>query len=344
MIATDVAARGLDVPRISHVINYDIPYDIEGYIHRIGRTGRAGRPGEAILFVAPREIRMLRAIERATRQPIEPMRAPSREAIADRRIAQFKQTVFDTLASEDMEFFGTLIDEMAHERDVEPREIAAALASLVQKERPLRIDGGAYDGPPASAHRADSAPRDRREREPRREFEPRRERASAPERVRTFVPEGPRTFAPENPREAVPEMAPERPREEAPERPQMPPLDTQAATLKDDPDIEMVRYRIDVGHTQGATPKHIVGAIANEAGMDSRYIGRIDIFDDFSTVDLPSGMPREVLQHLKKVRLGKFRFNLSALTEPQIKGLAELSVEGARQLRGSPKPRKKRPT
>lgn len=344
MIATDVAARGLDVPRISHVINYDIPYDIEGYIHRIGRTGRAGRPGEAILFVAPREIRMLRAIERATRQPIEPMRAPSREAIADRRIAQFKQTVFDTLASEDMEFFGTLIDEMAHERDVEPREIAAALASLVQKERPLRIDGGAYDGPPASAHRADSAPRDRREREPRREFEPRRERASVPERVRTFVPEGPRTFAPENPRDAVPEMAPERPREEAPERPQMPPLDTQAATLKDDPDIEMVRYRIDVGHTQGATPKHIVGAIANEAGMDSRYIGRIDIFDDFSTVDLPSGMPREVLQHLKKVRLGKFRFNLSALTEPQTKGLAELSVEGARQLRGSPKPRKKRPT
>ncbi len=344
MIATDVAARGLDVPRISHVINYDIPYDIEGYIHRIGRTGRAGRPGEAILFVAPREIRMLRAIERATRQPIEPMRAPSREAIADRRIAQFKQTVFDTLASEDMEFFGTLIDEMAHERGVEPREIAAALASLVQKERPLRIDGGAYDGPPASAHRADSAPRERREREPRREFEPRRERASVPERVRTFVPEGPRTFAPENPRDAVPELAPERPREEAPERPKMPPLDTQAAILKDDPDIEMVRYRIDVGHTQGATPKHIVGAIANEAGMDSRYIGRIDIFDDFSTVDLPSGMPREVLQHLKKVRLGKFRFNLSALTEPQTKGLAELSVEGARQLRGSPKPRKKRPT
>ncbi len=122
------------------------------------------------------------------------------------------------------------------------------------------------------------------------------------------------------------------------------PLDTQAVALKDDPDIEMVRYRIDVGHTQGATAKHIVGAIANEAGMDSRYIGRIDIFDDFSTVDLPGGMPREVLQHLKKVRFGKFRFNLSALTEPQIKGLAELSVEGARQLRGSPKPRKKRPT
>jgi ATP-dependent RNA helicase DeaD len=105
----------------------------------------------------------------------------------------------------------------------------------------------------------------------------------------------------------------------------------------------MVRYRLDIGHQQGATPKHIVGAIANEAGIDSRYIGRIDIFDDFSTVALPAGMPREILQHLKKVRLGRFRFNLTALTEPQTRGLAELSVESARQLRGSVKPRRKKP-
>ncbi len=288
MIATDVAARGLDVPRISHVINYDIPYDIEGYIHRIGRTGRAGRPGEAILFVAPREIRMLRAIERATRQPIEPMRAPSREAIAERRITQFKQIVFDTLASEDMEFFGTLIDEMAHERGVEPREIAAALAYMVQRERPLRIDGGAYDGPQASPQRGDVAPREaRREREPRREFEPRqteprRERAGTPERARPFVPAvpPPRSFVPEKPREVPlarapesrrPENLPQNPPERAEARPAMA-LDTQAVALKDDPDIEMVRYRIDVGHTQGATAKHILGASANEPGMDCRYI------------------------------------------------------------------------
>ena len=108
-------------------------------------------------------------------------------------------------------------------------------------------------------------------------------------------------------------------------------------------DYEVVRYRLDVGSAQGATPRHIVGAIANEAGLDSRYIGRVDIHEDFSTVDLPAGMPREILQHLKKVRLGKHRFNLVAMTEPQIKGLAELSAEGARQLRGSAKPRRKQP-
>ncbi|MGH8598594.1 MAG: DEAD/DEAH box helicase, partial [Gammaproteobacteria bacterium] len=124
VIATDVAARGLDVPRISHVINYDIPHDIDGYIHRIGRTGRAGRGGEAILFVAPREMRMLRAIERVTKQAIEPMRAPSLDVIAERRVAQFKQTIFDTLATEELRFFGDLIDETARERGVEPREIA----------------------------------------------------------------------------------------------------------------------------------------------------------------------------------------------------------------------------
>lgn len=105
----------------------------------------------------------------------------------------------------------------------------------------------------------------------------------------------------------------------------------------------MVRYRLDVGHAQGATAKHIVGAIANEAGIDSQYIGRIDIYDDFSTVDLPEGMPRELLQHLKKVRFGKHRFNLTAMSQPQIKGLAELSAESVKQLRGSPKPRRKRP-
>src|SRR3546814_297732 len=89
LVATDVAARGLDVDRISHVLNYDIPYDTESYVHRIGRTGRAGRSGEAILFVAPRERGMLRAIERATRQPIEAMALPSVEAVNEQRVAKF---------------------------------------------------------------------------------------------------------------------------------------------------------------------------------------------------------------------------------------------------------------
>ncbi|OGR33964.1 MAG: ATP-dependent RNA helicase, partial [Desulfuromonadales bacterium GWD2_61_12] len=138
VIATDVAARGLDVPRISHVINYDIPYDTESYVHRIGRTGRAGRPGQAILFVAPRERRMLNAIEQATRQPITPMTLPSRKDIANRRISLFKEQIAEAMEAQDLEFFEELIDSYQSEYDVGLRRIAATLAYLVQKERPLQ--------------------------------------------------------------------------------------------------------------------------------------------------------------------------------------------------------------
>ena len=103
VVATDVAARGLDVERVTHVVNYDIPHDVEGYIHRIGRTGRAGRAGHAILFVMPRERRMLVAIERATRQRVEPMRLPSREDVVDRRAAQFKDTITEVFGSQDLD-------------------------------------------------------------------------------------------------------------------------------------------------------------------------------------------------------------------------------------------------
>ncbi len=309
VIATDVAARGLDVPRISHVINYDIPYDTEAYVHRIGRTGRAGRPGEAILFVAPREIRMLRAIERATRQPITPMRAPTREALAEKRITQFKDALGDVLASEGLEFFAELIDEIAEERAVEPRLIAAALAFQVQRERPLQL-------PPS--------PEEEAPRRVERPIRPPREEARGPRRE-PREPRGPRP----------PEGSPPPGWEDRPAPPR----------ARDVPELEvpMVHYRIDVGHQHGATPKHIVGAIANEAGIDSRYIGRIDIFDEFSTVDLPEGMPREVLQHLKKVRFGKFRFNLSPLSEPQARGLRSATAAPREPLRGSPQPRRKKP-
>ncbi len=138
VVATDVAARGLDVKRISHVVNYDIPYDTEAYVHRIGRTGRAGREGKAILFVAPRERRMLAAIEQATRQPIRPMSLPSRKDIADRRIGLFKEQIAETLESQELEFFEELIDDFQAESDVGHRRIAAALAYLAQKERPLQ--------------------------------------------------------------------------------------------------------------------------------------------------------------------------------------------------------------
>src|SRR5690606_17464342 len=130
LIATDVAARGLDVERISHVVNYDIPYDEETYIHRIGRTGRAGREGDAILFVAPREQRMLGFIEKATRKKIELMELPSTELINDRREARFMQQITDTLAAGELNDYLQLIERYEHTHNVPAREIAAALARL----------------------------------------------------------------------------------------------------------------------------------------------------------------------------------------------------------------------
>ncbi|MEZ4485782.1 MAG: DbpA RNA binding domain-containing protein [Syntrophotaleaceae bacterium] len=125
------------------------PYDTESYIHRIGRTGRAGREGSAILFVAPRERRMLFAIEQATRQKITPMTLPSRKDITERRVALFKAQVVDAMQSEDLQFFEELIDSCQQEYDVAPRSIAAALAYLLQKDRPLAPEEEEFDEPPS---------------------------------------------------------------------------------------------------------------------------------------------------------------------------------------------------
>ncbi|HEX5050082.1 MAG TPA: DEAD/DEAH box helicase, partial [Gammaproteobacteria bacterium] len=123
VVATDVAARGLDVERVTHVVNYDVPHDVEGYIHRIGRTGRAGRTGHAILFVTPRELRMLAAIERATRQPVARMDMPSRADVVDKRALQFKQTISDVLAAQDLEFFRELVASYEREHGKDAHEI-----------------------------------------------------------------------------------------------------------------------------------------------------------------------------------------------------------------------------
>ncbi|NJL28126.1 MAG: DEAD/DEAH box helicase [Thermoanaerobaculia bacterium] len=137
VVATDVAARGLDVDRISHVLNYDIPYDVEAYVHRIGRTARAGRSGRAILFVSPRERNMLMAIERVTRQRIEPMRLPSRADVADRRVAQFKQTITEAIEAQELDLFEKIVESYRDETETDLKTIAAALAFLVQRERPI---------------------------------------------------------------------------------------------------------------------------------------------------------------------------------------------------------------
>ncbi|HET9484563.1 MAG TPA: DEAD/DEAH box helicase, partial [Xanthomonadales bacterium] len=140
LVATDVAARGLDVERVSHVLNYDIPYDPESYVHRIGRTGRAGRSGEAILFVTPRERNMLKVIERTTRQPITPMTLPSVEAVNDRRIVKFMQKITAVREAGGLEGFDRLVESYERDHDVPPREIAAALAKIAHGNKPLLLD------------------------------------------------------------------------------------------------------------------------------------------------------------------------------------------------------------
>ena len=244
LVATDVAARGLDVERISHVLNYDIPYDTESYVHRIGRTGRAGRKGEAILFVAPRERGMLGAIERATRQKIEQMNLPSVDAVNERRVAKFLDKIEGALASDDLSVFRDLVERYEREKNVPAVEIAAALAQLVQGKTPLLL-------------------------------------------AKPAVPE--RSFEVREPRE----------RSERPERPvrERTPRDSNA------PEVGMKTYRIEVGYQHGVQPGNIVGAIANEADLESRFIGRIDIRDDFTLVDLPDGMPADLLQHMQTVRV-----------------------------------------
>ncbi|GAA5007907.1 DEAD/DEAH box helicase [Pseudoluteimonas lycopersici] len=259
LVATDVAARGLDVERISHVLNYDIPYDTESYVHRIGRTGRAGRKGEAILFVAPRERGMLGAIERATRQKIEQMNLPSVDAVNERRVAKFLGKIDGALASDDLSVFRDLVERYEREKNVPAVEIAAALAQLVQGKTPLLLPKPA-------------------------------------------VPE--RTFEPREPR-------PPRERAERPKR-EHAPRDPNA------PDLPMQTYRIEVGYQHGVQPGNIVGAIANEADLEARYIGRIDIRDDFTLVDLPQGMPPELLQHMQKVRVASRPLRMSLADDADI--------------------------
>jgi ATP-dependent RNA helicase DeaD len=138
LVATDVAARGLDVPHISHVINYDIPCDPEVYVHRIGRTGRAGRGGKAIVLVTPREQRLLREIERFTGQRIRPMPLPTKADLAARRLAIFKEQMRKTLAEEDLDLYLTVVEDLAAE-GFEIAEVAAAAVRLARGDTPLEV-------------------------------------------------------------------------------------------------------------------------------------------------------------------------------------------------------------
>ncbi len=256
LVATDVAARGLDVDRITHVVNYDIPYDTESYIHRIGRTGRAGRTGDAILFVSPRERRLLKNIERATKQPVEEMQLPSTEFINNARIKRFKQQITDTLGANELGFFEQLIEQYQTEHDVPATEIAAALAKMAQGDTPLLLKENSRK----SSRRNDTTERPKRERSERGNN--RKARSNG---------------------------------------------------------VDMELFRIEVGHHHGVKPGNIVGAIANEIGIDGDHIARIKIEENYSTVELPTGMPKDLFQALKKVRVAGQALNISRISDKPVK-------------------------
>ena len=288
LVATDVAARGLDVDRISHVINYDIPHDTEAYVHRIGRTGRAGRQGDAILFVAPRERRMLQAIEKATRKEIELMELPSTDMVNNRRIEKFKQRISDTLAEEDLGLFKGLIEQYQQEKGVDTLDIAAALAKQVQGSAPFLLSSKAVAKAAFAADR-DDAPGTRNQRRDK-----------------------PRNAADSDGSTSARNQRRDKPRHVADGERKSPRLQTEPESRE--MEAGMDRFRVEVGHLHKVKPANIVGAIANEADIDSKYIGRISIFDDYSLVDLPEDMPKELLAELKNVRVVGQRLNISQLS------------------------------
>ena len=262
LVATDVAARGLDVERISHVINYDVPSDPESYTHRIGRTGRAGRSGDAILFITPRERGLLKAIERATRQPVAPLELPTVKAVNEVRITRFKDQIRAALAEGGLDVFRSLIEDVEREDNVPAIDIAAALAKLARGDEPLLLT--------------------KPDREARPEFVPsQREFGGGQER-------------------GFQERAPRGDWEDRPARPAREPGFKKERVMRD-PEPGMATFRIEVGFAHGAKPGNIVGAIANEANIPSKHIGRIEIYDDYSTLDLPNDMPKDLVEHLKTI-------------------------------------------
>nr|WP_320115097.1 DEAD/DEAH box helicase [uncultured Desulfuromonas sp.] len=247
VVATDVAARGLDVERISHVFNYDIPFDTEAYIHRIGRTGRAGRTGTAILFVTPQERRLLKGIERATKREIKPIAVPTSEQIGARRIAIFKKQIHDTLDQYNLAELRELLSTMVEEEGLELLDVAAALAHRQQVQKTLFPKLSTIQLPSLDDRKSRLAG----ERKPR-------------------------------------------------ERGNVPPMD---------------RYRISVGRRHNITPRDIVGAFSNEGRVQIGFIGRINLYNEHSTVELAQSLPAKVIEKLNKIQLRHHDIKLHKLDD-----------------------------
>ncbi len=257
LVATDVAARGLDVERIGLVINYDMPFDSEAYVHRIGRTGRAGRSGDAILFISPREKSYLRNLERAVGQAIDRMDIPSNESINKHRIAKFKKDLLEKASTkngtkEESDLLEILISEIENELELKPKDIALAALNLAIGDSSLLIKGDESWINQAERYNKSGDRREIRGRNRRR----------------------PDTDSNPN-------------------------------------DKDKERFRVEVGHRDRVKPGNIVGAIANESGLNGRMIGRIQIFEDHSLVDLPKGMPNNIFNGLKKVKVMNKELNIN---------------------------------
>ena len=276
VVATDVAARGLDVERISHVINFDIPYDNESYVHRIGRTGRAGREGNAILFITPKETRLLRSIEKTTKSTIAPLTMPSNAQVSDQRIQQFTEQLSKTLETPRLDKFREMIVKYVEENDLDMADVAAALTYENQKERPLfpKLDNIVA---PRQDNSGKNRDRDRdRDRDSKKRERKGKDNFSKDSNTRNTRAKSERVVRDE-----------------------------------DGNEVPMLTYRLEVGKNDSVEPSNIVGAIANEADISSQYIGQIILHDDYSTVDLPDGMPDEIFKTLKKARVRSKALNIS---------------------------------
>jgi len=267
-VATDVAARGLDVDRISHVINYDMPPKVEPYIHRIGRTGRAGRTGEAILFLSRNERWMLKKIERATKQRVKEFHLPSNSEINTKRVADFNHAITETIASKDLSFFQDLIENYAQDQDIPMAQVAAALAKLNHGDTPFLL--------------------------------PRNQTMEHKKSDRQHKNHDLGNSKIKNHDFKKSKLKNNKKKNSLPAKSNVIPLEK-----------GMERYRIEVGRCHGVRPRNIVGAIANEAGLESKYIGNIDINQDFSLVDLPYGMPNQVFKLLEKIRVSSRQMSIS---------------------------------
>jgi len=300
VIATDVAARGLDVERITHVFNFDISSDVEAYVHRIGRTGRAGRAGEAILLIAPRERGMLKEIERHTRQTIEMMQVPTLQDLSTLRVSRFKAMVLEDIAKGGLEQHSELAYQIAAEALVEPGDVAAALIRMNSKADPLlklgreieRVEGSA--GTPnrgkfesASPRAKFDKPRYAREGDSPRplKFENKSEGSSESRFERAPSAAGDESNFKRKARVPSEGDFAEPPARRRPERAM---------------DADKIRLRIQAGREHGVRPQDVVGAIANEGGISGDQIGAIRIEENFSTVDVPRDQADSLMKRMAK--------------------------------------------